>query len=60
MNILIDSEQVAVHLAKKFGVPETLIRDAEQRKQLVALAQQMAQQQQSASPDQMGQGIGGQ
>lgn len=60
LNILIDSEQVAVHLAKKFGVPETLIRDAEQRKQLVALAQQMAQQQQSASPDQMGQGIGGQ
>ena len=60
LNILIDSEQVAVHLAKKFGVPETLIRDAEQRKQLVALAHQMAQQQQSASPDQMGQGIGGQ
>ena len=40
-----DSEQTAVHLAKKFGVPESLIRDEEQRKQIAALAQQMAQQQ---------------
>ena len=34
-----------IHLAKKFGVPESLIRDEEQRKQIAALAQQMAQQQ---------------
>jgi hypothetical protein len=46
MQLLIDSEETAVHLAKKFGVPERLIRDAEQRKQIAALAQQMAQQQQ--------------
>ena len=46
MQLLIDSEETAVHLAKKFGVPERLIRDAEQRRQIAALAQQMAQQQQ--------------
>ena len=45
LQVLIDSEQTAVHLAKKFGVPESLIRDEEQRKQIAALAQQMAQQQ---------------
>ncbi len=46
LQVLIDSEQTAIHLAKKFGVPESLIRDEEQRKQIAALAQQMAQQQQ--------------
>jgi len=46
LQLLIDSEQTAIHLAKKFGVPESLIRDEEQRKQIAALAQQMAQQQQ--------------
>lgn len=46
LQILIDSEQTAVHLAKKFGVPESLIRDEEQRKQIAAIAQQLAQQQQ--------------
>ena len=46
MQLLIDSEETAVHLAKKFGVPERLIRDADQRRQIAALAQQMAQQQQ--------------
>ena len=45
LQMLIDSEQTAVHLAKKFGVPESLIRDEEQRKQIAAIAQQMAQQQ---------------
>lgn len=45
LQLLIDSEQTAIHLAKKFGVPESLIRDEEQRKQIAALAQQMAQQQ---------------
>jgi hypothetical protein len=48
LNMLVDSEQTAVHLAKKFGVPESLIRDEEQRKQIAAIAQQMAQQQQGA------------
>ena len=46
LQLLIDSEQTASHLAKKFGVPESLIRDEEQRRQIAALAQQMAQQQQ--------------
>jgi hypothetical protein len=45
LQLLIDGEETAVHLAKKFGVPERLIRDAEQRKQIAAIAQQMAQQQ---------------
>lgn len=45
LQVLIDSEKTAVHLAKKFGVPESLIRDENQRKQIAALAQQMAQQQ---------------
>jgi len=46
MQMLINSEETAIHLAKKFGVPESLIRDEEQRKQIAAIAQQMAQQQQ--------------
>lgn len=45
LQMLIDSEKTAVHLAKKFGVPESLIRDEEQRKQIAAIAQQLAQQQ---------------
>lgn len=49
MQMLIDSEETAVHLAKKFGVPETLIRDAEQRRQIAAIAQQLAQQQQQGA-----------
>ena len=46
LQLLIDGEQTAVHLARKFGVPESLIRDEEQRRQIAALAQQMAAQQQ--------------
>lgn len=45
-NLLIDTEQTAVHLAKKFGVPDSLIRDEEQRKEVVAMMQQMQQMQQ--------------
>ena len=45
LQILIDGEQTAVHLAKKFGVPDNLIRDEDQRREIAALAQQMAQQQ---------------
>lgn len=57
-NILINSEETAVYLAKKFGVPDTLIRDLNERQQLVAMAQQYAQQQQLTS--QQEQLIGGQ
>ena len=46
LQLLVDGEQTAIHLAKKFGVPESLIRDEDQRKQIAAMAQQMAQQQQ--------------
>ena len=46
VNLLINSEETAAHLAKKFGVPDLLIRDVEERKQLVAMAQQIAMQQQ--------------
>lgn len=45
-NILINSEETAVYLAKKFGVPDNLIRDLNERQQLVQMAQQYAQQQQ--------------
>lgn len=58
LQLLIDSEATAVHLAKKFGVPESLIRSQEQRKQIAAIAQQMAQQQQQQQ--QMGAQVGGQ
>ena len=46
LNVLIDSEETAVHLAKKFGVPDKLIRDEDQRKQIAEAAAQMAQMQQ--------------
>jgi len=46
LNILISSEETALYLAKKFGVPDNLIRDADERQQLVQMAQQMQQQQQ--------------
>ena len=52
--MLIDSEEVASVLAKKFGVPDTLIRDKEQRKQLIEMAQQMAE---NAHPEMQGDGL---
>ena len=45
MNLLISSEQTAEYLAKKFGVPDNLIRDADERTRIVEQAQQMQQQQ---------------
>jgi len=45
LQLLIDGEETAIYLAKKFGVPESLIRDEEQRKQIAEAAQQLAQQQ---------------
>lgn len=57
LQLLIDGEQTAIHLARKFGVPESLIRDEEQRRQIAALAQQMAmQQQQQGMPIEQQQG----
>ncbi len=45
MQLVIDPEQTAVTLGKKFGVPDNLIRDEDQRKQIAAAAQQLAQAQ---------------
>ena len=57
VNLLVNSEQTAAHLAKKFGVPDTLIRDVAERQQTVAAAQQMAQQQMQQPQQAMGQGM---
>ena len=52
LNILISSEETALYLAKKFGVPDNLIRDADERRQLIEMAQQVQQmQQQGEIPD---------
>ena len=45
LNLLIKSEDVAVHLARKFSVPDHLVRDASERKELLQMMQQMQQQQ---------------
>ena len=54
LNLLIDSEEVATVLAKKFGVPDTLVRDKAQREQLIQMAQQMAE---NAHPEMQGDGL---
>jgi hypothetical protein len=46
VNMLIDSEETAVYLAKKFGVPDGLIRDEADREALQEQMQQMAEMQQ--------------
>ena len=56
MNILINSEETAAYLARKFGVPDVLIRDVEERKKLVQMAQEYAQQQQQQQQQQAMQG----
>jgi len=45
LNLLIDSQEVSIYLARKFGVPDNLIRSPEQRAMLTEMAQQMAQMQ---------------
>jgi hypothetical protein len=45
LNLLVDSQEVSVYLARKFGVPDNLIRSPEQRAMLTQMAQQMAQMQ---------------
>ena len=46
LNLLIKSEDVAVYLAKKFGVPDSLVRDGVEREALAQAAQQYQQAQQ--------------
>ena len=41
LNLLINSEDTALYLAKKFGVPDTLVRDSVERQQLLQAAQQL-------------------
>jgi len=59
LNLLIDSEEVASVLAKKFGVPDTLVRDKAQREQLIKIAQQMAEDNQQGVQAQMVEAGGG-
>lgn len=50
-NMLINTEKSAVYLARKFGVPDSLVRDEQERKQIAEMMQQMAQmQQQQGAP----------
>jgi phage portal protein BeeE len=44
INLLVSSEETAIYLAKKFGVPDMLIRDVGERQRMVQMAQQMQQQ----------------
>lgn len=46
VNLLVDTEEAALYLGKKFGVPDTLIRDEAERKQMQEMMQQMAAMQQ--------------
>ena len=46
VNLLVSSEDTATFLAKKFGVPDSLIRDAGEREQIMQAMQQMQQMQQ--------------
>ncbi len=46
VNLLVSSEETATFLAKKFGVPDSLIRDAGEREQIMQAMQQMQQMQQ--------------
>jgi phage portal protein BeeE len=50
VNLLVSSEEAAAYLAKKFGVPDMLIRDSAEREQIVQAMQEMQQMQQQAAP----------
>ena len=50
VNMLISSEEASVYLAKKFGVPDNLIRDESERQQMMMMQQQMAMAQQGMLP----------
>lgn len=52
VNLLVSSEEASAFLAKKFGVPDNLIRDSHERAALAQAMQQMAQQQSGMAPTQ--------
>jgi len=51
-NILIKQDEVAKFVAKKLGIPESLIRSKEEMQQAAMQMQQMMQQQQAQQPNQ--------
>lgn len=54
VNLLVSSEEASAYLAKKFGVPDNLIRDSHERQALAQAMQQMAAQQQGMEPPTQG------
>jgi len=52
--VIIDPEEVAVYLAKKFSVPDSLVRDEEQRQQITQMMQQIAAQEQQSQMEEQG------
>tara|TARA_R100000231_G_scaffold1314_4_gene2260 strand:+ start:5411 stop:6946 length:1536 start_codon:yes stop_codon:yes gene_type:complete len=52
VNLLVSSEEASAFLAKKFGVPDNLIRDSHERAALAQAMQQMAAQSQGMAPQQ--------
>ena len=50
VNLLVNTEEAALYLGKKFGVPDTLIRDDAEREQMQQMQQMMAQMQQGQGP----------
>ena len=54
VNLLVSSEEAAAYLAKKFGVPDMLIRDSAEREEIAQAMQQMQQMQQQAALPQEG------
>jgi hypothetical protein len=52
--LLVSSEEASAYLAKKFGVPDNLIRDSHERQALAQAMQQMAAQQQGMAPPTQG------
>lgn len=56
LNILVSSEDAAVYMGKKFGVPDNLIRDKVERDRLIEFQQQIQQAQAGVQEQQNAQG----
>ena len=52
--VIINPEEVAVYLAKKFSVPDSLVRDEAHRRQITEMMQQMAAQAQEGQMEEQG------
>ena len=53
VNLLVNTEEAALYLGKKFGVPDTLLRDDAERQQMQQMQQMMAQMQQAQGQGQI-------